>query len=146
MFIFCYSSLLCCLHFVFFFFHTNPCHWRGSIVVFLPRTLHTNSIYNFCTFVLSNFILDLTVQLLLKTHTTHSYSRTHVLPLQIGIGTRVVNLTLSLSLHRLPAFLLVATLFFSTNKSYFSTSFGLSCCHILVAEDNSEDCQTTSPL
>ena len=50
-------------------------------VVFLPRTLHTNSIYNFCTFVLSNFILDLTVQLLLNAHTTHSYSRTHVLPL-----------------------------------------------------------------
>ena len=34
-----------------------------SCVVFLPRTLHTNSIYNFCTFVLSYFIFTLHIQL-----------------------------------------------------------------------------------
>ena len=71
------------------FFHTT--HWRGSIVVFLPRTLHTNSIYNFCTF------LFLSLSYTHNFHATHSYSRTHVLPLQIGTGTRAVNLTLSLS-------------------------------------------------
>ena len=46
-------------------------------VVFLPRTLHTNSIYNFCTFVLSFFIFILHIQLLYNAFLfTHARSST----------------------------------------------------------------------
>ena len=97
-FFFVYCSLLC-LHFVSFFFIQT--HWRGSIVVFLPRTLHTNSIYNFCTFVLSYFIFIVLIQRILIHARTFFHFRLAQAPEQ--------STWLFFSLHRLPAFLLVAT-------------------------------------
>ena len=84
-------------------------------VVFLPLRLHTNSVYNFCAFLFY----------LYRTHTTFIHAHIHAhtfLHLQIDSCSANDNHT--------PIFLLVATLFFSTNKSYFSTSFGVPCCHI----------------
>ena len=96
--------------------------------MFLPRTLHTNSIYNFCTFVLSYFYLYRTHTTFLQRILIHARTFFHFRLAQAPEQST----WLLLSLHRLPAFLLVATLFFSTNKSYFSTSFGLSRCHTSV--------------
>ena len=116
-FFFVYCSLLC-LHFVSFFFIQT--HWRGSIVVFLPRTLQ---LLYFCTFL---FYLH---------RTQYNFHRQRILIhartfFHVRLAQAPEQSTwLFLSLHRLPAFLLVATLFFSTNKSYFSTSSGLTCCH-----------------